>query len=230
MASASGAERHIRERNEIVNQIFEKLRSHSVEKLELEARLCRLEDLRRDAHIANGHHDGGMCVVKSTVTAGVSEEHYCLIEDFCKMSKGVNVTRSESLDVISRGGRYTYTVDKPSKCISCLKKRRIFVVDIFVPFAAYDIRISASTETHGELPNPSSPPVRGFGRRKDRTSVEDGSIRYDLTKVHQDGSMVYEVELECLLKSGAETKVTMSDLDNLLTKALDVAVFPIKGC
>ncbi|KAH9599496.1 mRNA triphosphatase Cet1-like [Trypanosoma melophagium] len=196
--------------------------------LEVEVRLCRFTACNDTSPKGNSVENDGLRFVEAKVKPGVSPDHYERLKAYC-LSKAINenITHSTTRDVVAHGWRYTYTAEtdnEPTRCISRLKKNRVFVSDILVPFAPYNIRFSVSTETSGSLPDSGTAPEVGYTRLKERTSVVDGLFRYDMTRVvESDGATSYEVEIEGVFRE-PETQITESWVMELLRKALTLSV------
>ncbi|AAZ10254.1 RNA triphosphatase [Trypanosoma equiperdum] len=215
------------EKRTIVEELFQRLQSLDHTHMELEARLCRRAEVSDKSGSTSSEREWKGRRARKTrteVMPGVAEEDYKRIEEFC-LDKGKegSVTRSTTRDVSFGQWRYTYTSGKPSECIACIRKERLFVLDVPVPSGAYDIRFSACTEITGELPSPNFAPTRGYTRHKDRLSVTDGLFRYDLTRVRDKHTTGYEVEVEFLLKDNDEKKITDSHVEELVGRALSLA-------
>ncbi|KAG8347961.1 putative RNA triphosphatase [Trypanosoma vivax] len=197
--------------------------------LEVEVRLCKFANERRPSDVSRSMGaaaDKALRIVSAKVVPGVGANDFSLIEAFCvSKSQEGGVSRSITCDVKNKGLRYTFTGEDCTTCIECTDKKKLFSVDVLVPFGAYNIRISVSKEKRIPVPERSVTPKTGFKRKKDRLSIVDGSFRYDLTKVTENGATVYEVEVEGMFSSSEDVSKQLTEqwIDQLLDKALTLA-------
>lgn len=129
---------------------------------------------------------------KQTFKPGVSKESFDHLMKTLKEGK-VRFSRTVTNDVI-----YEHGVRRCNETGKTILKQRLSDLDYTNPSAAYDIRLSVSTEQPCNAPSSSSPIV--MLRRKDRTSFyKDDKWRIDMTVVKKNNSEVtYEVEVEVL--------------------------------
>ncbi|ORC89600.1 putative RNA triphosphatase [Trypanosoma theileri] len=221
---------HVDELKVVAKALLERLiKRRSESSLEVEVRLCRFTACKDTSSKSGNVQNDELRLVEAKVKPGVSANHYERLKAYC-ISKAMdgNITHSTTRDVVAHNWRYTYTAEpddnEPTRCISRVKKNRVFVSDILVPFAPYNIRFSVSTETSGSLPKPGTAPEVGYTRLKERTSIVDGLFRYDMTRVvESNGATSYEVEIEGVFTQ-PETQLTEAWVMELLTKALTLAI------
>lgn len=118
-------------------------------------------------------------------------------------------------EVYNNGARVT--TDGDGKVARCVRKQRLFVADICVPGARYDLRFAVNREA--ECQPPTGQP--NYWRAKDRTTIHCGDLQYDITVVDTRGAAKqYEVEIETKI-SGDHSK-RCAQLANLLDAALSL--------
>lgn len=76
----------------------------------------------------------------------------------------------------------------------CEKKRKILVLDVYMPYCKYDVRISVMEEMK-LMQRFTQSPVQ-FIRYRDRKTLTDKYFNYDFTRIRKDGEETYEVEIE----------------------------------
>lgn len=160
------------------------------------------------------------------IQVGVSADDFARMRVFFEEEKKLPTQHITTKDIITDGGRYTYTVgeDRSETFTGCVEKKRLCNVEVYVPDCPYDIRLSVSTEVPRAAQTAPQVKPHGYVREKSRWTATEGTYEYAFTRVGTPANRraTFEVEVEGV-HDNAQEGVTVAWLAELLDRLLAMA-------
>lgn len=200
----------------------------SEQHVEVEARLCNFSAPQLSSGASSASTPQILRGPYGRIQVGVSADDFSRMRGFVESTKKLPTHQTQTEDVITREGRYTYAIaeDGTESFAGVMEKKRLCNVEVFVPNCPYDIRLSISTEVPRGATGQAAPAVKphGFVRQKRRWTATEGTFEYAFTRVGgpAEKKATYEVELEGVHVNAA-AGVTEEWLAELMDRLLALA-------
>lgn len=180
----------LNEKLEFTSIIKSLLLKHSSLKYEIEARICKIYNKETESRIKINS-------LTPVIFTKLPRNHLFMPGvdqwDFKTLKNNLNFKEHiEDLFQYLKNGNRVRFVNNEYRF--CEKKRKILVVDLYLPQYKYDIRISIMTEEK-QMQRQTQSSV-DFVRHRKRDTFTDKWFNYDFTVVRTNNEVTYEVEIE----------------------------------